>query len=56
MKKILQIRPSGLKNLYVLLLCGVAQTAMIDKIIYGFKEINQMEEFFNEVRGLESYY
>ncbi len=50
MEKISQIRLSWSRSLYVVLLYGVAQAAILDKIIYGWKEMNQMKEVFGEVR------
>ena len=36
--------------MYVILLYGVVQAAVFNKIIYGWEEMNQMKEVFREVR------
>lgn len=50
MEKILQKRLTWLRSLYTVFLCEVAQIAMLNKMIYGFDEINQIIEVFREVR------
>ncbi len=50
MEKISQIRLSWSRSLYLVLLYRVAQAAMLDKIIYGWEEMNQMKEVLGEVR------
>ena len=50
MEKIFQIYLSYSKSLYIVFWYEMAQAAMLDKIIYSWKEINQMRETFWELR------
>ena len=42
--------------MYIILLFGVVQAAVLHKIIYGWEEMNQMKEVLGEGRGLKDYY
>lgn len=42
--------------MYVVLFSKFAQAAMLNKIIYGRKEMNWMIELFREIRWLQSGY
>ncbi len=50
MEKILQIRLNWSRSLYVIFLCKLAQVAMLNKIIYGWEEMNQMKEVLSKIR------
>lgn len=49
-EKILQIYLSWLKSLYIILLYGVSQAAMLNKIIYDWQDMNQIKKVLIEVR------
>ena len=54
--KILRIHLSWLRSLYVILLCGVAQAAILDKIIYSWEKMNQIKEILEKVSWLKGCY
>ena len=49
MEKILWIHLSWSKSLYVVFLCEVAQVTGLDKIIYGWEEMNQMKKVLGKI-------
>ena len=49
-EKILQLHLSWSKSWYAVLLCRVAQVAMLDKIIYGWEEMNWIKKVLKEIR------